>query len=265
MTKSYTIDRKTAAELLNVSVRTIDRYLKSGKLSSRHRRRNVYISREDVLEEMAQKGIDIDGAVDPAVRKASGSVDNKVNDVVSETEDDEYEEIPVKQEFTQPEPAVVEQQPIYVAPQDFTGARSGLEDKVADSLDFYKNLYEVTKVELDEKSEKLEKMTFRLGQLEAKVEEMVPLVEFKKQQALLEENAAGYRAAIEKEKTARVESESDLMRKIEQKERDLDRHLAKINDLKRDVYTEQKNKAVFAILTFMLLAALPIVWLALSS
>jgi hypothetical protein len=262
MTKSYTIDRKTAAELLNVSVRTIDRYLKSGKLASRHRKRNVYISREDILEEMDQKGIEIEGAVDPAVRKTSGSVDNKINDVVGTTEDDEYEEITVKQEFSEPQP--VQQQPVYVPQPEFVGASSGLEDKVADSLEFYKNLYEVTKVELDEKSEKLEKMTFRLGQLEAKVEEMVPLVEFKKQQALLEENAAGYRAAIEKEKTARVESESDLMRKIEQKERDLDRHIAKINDLKRDVYTEQKNKAVFAILTFMLLGALPIVWLALS-
>lgn len=263
MMKSYTIDRKTAADLLNVSVRTIDRYLKTGKLSSRHRRRNVYISREDILEEMEQKGIEIDGAVDPAVRKTSGSVDNKINNVVGTTEDDEYEEIPVKQEFTEPEP--VQHQPIYIQQPEFVGASSALEGKVADSLDFYKNLYEVTKVELDEKSEKLEKMTFRLGQLEAKVEEMVPLIEFKRQQALLEENAASYRAMIEREKSSRVESESQLMRTIEQKERDLDRHIAKINDLKRDVYTEQKNKAVFAILTFMLLAALPIVWFALSA
>lgn len=262
MTKSYTIDRKTAADLLNVSVRTIDRYLKSGKLSSRHRQRNVYISREDILEEMEQKGIKVEGAIDPAIKKTSGTVDNKINDVVGTTEDDEYEEIPVKQEYTEPQP--IQQQPVYMQQPEYIGVNSALEDKVADSLEFYKNLYEVTKVELDEKSEKLNKMTFRLGQLEAKVEEMVPLVEFKKQQALLEENAASYRAAIEREKTIRIESESDLMRKIEQKERDLDKHIAKITDLKREVYTEQKNKAVFAILTFMLLAALPIVWFALG-
>jgi excisionase family DNA binding protein len=48
MSKTYNVSRETAAELLNVSTRTIDRYVKSGKLSYKKVANKVLLTQEEI-------------------------------------------------------------------------------------------------------------------------------------------------------------------------------------------------------------------------
>lgn len=50
---SYSIERKEAASILGVSLRTIDRYIKSGKLTAQKVGYHVYLARKDI-EDMQQ-------------------------------------------------------------------------------------------------------------------------------------------------------------------------------------------------------------------
>lgn len=43
------IDRKTASKLLSVSMRTIDRYIRSGKLFAREERGRIWLDRNDIV------------------------------------------------------------------------------------------------------------------------------------------------------------------------------------------------------------------------
>ncbi len=50
MSKTYNVTRETAAKWLNVSTRTIDRYIKNGKLSYKKIANKVLLAKEEVLE-----------------------------------------------------------------------------------------------------------------------------------------------------------------------------------------------------------------------
>jgi excisionase family DNA binding protein len=50
MTRNYSVTREKAAKLLGVSTRTIDRYVKSGKLSYKKVANKVLLAREEVAE-----------------------------------------------------------------------------------------------------------------------------------------------------------------------------------------------------------------------
>jgi len=276
MTQAYTIDRKSAAKYLKVSVRTIDRYLKKGVLSSMKRDRHVYILQDDIVNEMKKKDFDIPSVLDPKIKNISKQADTRIAELVSppSTTEEKYEDyenklnqrsfvrntdnIQARQNYHESYDQPIIQQPQIVAQS------SKLEDRVADSLDFYKNLYEVTKADLDDKVQQLNKVTFRLGQLESQVTTMIPLMEFKKQEKLLTETTNRYQTALNKERMQARQTEMTLMKQIEDKERDLHQYSQTIKDINHKLYLEEKNKHVFAILTFLLLTALPIVWLALK-
>lgn len=58
------IDRKTAGRLLGVSVRTIDRYIRGGKLPARELRGRIWLSRKDILEFRRSEGMPVKTAND---------------------------------------------------------------------------------------------------------------------------------------------------------------------------------------------------------
>jgi len=76
-------------------------------------------------------------------------------------------------------------------------------DKESDEMDgkIYKNLYIDTKKELKEKQERLEAATYRVGQLESQVKNMVPLLDYnRKEKELKEATIAIEQKAIESER-----------------------------------------------------------------
>lgn len=65
------IDRKTASKLLNVSVRTIDRYIRSGKIVARQKNGRIWLNKKEILtfpnsqESSVKQTVDMRNTVQP--------------------------------------------------------------------------------------------------------------------------------------------------------------------------------------------------------
>jgi Fe2+ transport system protein B len=220
MSETYNIDRKTAARLLNVSVRTIDRYLSSGKLASIKNNGRVWVSKADILSLSHRQTFDMTD-----MTRQHRHVDN-IADIDVDTVIHEPEIIVKKQETT----------------RDNT----------------YKELYANAKEELEDKQKQLDQATYRIGQLEAQIETMVPMLEFKKQQQLLAENADQYMKAIQQEEEKRKELARQLIGEIEKKKE-------LITEKEKEIENERLNKSIFAVILFVILCMQPVLWMLLKA
>jgi hypothetical protein len=219
MSQVYNIDRKTASRMLNVSIRTIDRYLSSGRLESIKNNGRIWISKADVLSLSHQQSFDGQDTT-----RQHRHVDN-IADRVRET--------------------------IVLEPDVMA------EIKETSNVDTFKDLYEKTQNELTEKQSLLDQATYRIAQLEAQIENMVPMLEFKKQQQLLSESADQYMKAVEIEETKRKEMARQLLGELEKKK-------VQIRTKEKELDTERLNKAIFAVILFVILSMQPILWILLK-
>jgi len=259
MTKTYTIDRKTASGLLDVSVRTIDRYIDKGMLSIRKDGRSVWIAKEDVVDEMIKKGIPVsdDIGIPEELKTVSEDVDKQVDTIIEDIhykQSDESEPLDLRQKHQEQEPFET------AAHSEVLDKSTPFKDKLFDTVDFYKSLYEVTKQDLDEKTEALNKMTYRLGQLESQVKNMVPQLDYKKQQQLIEQTTQKYNKMLDEERNMRKDMKTVLMKEIEEKEVRLNSQTSEMGKLRKILAAEQQNKAAFAIIAFILLFLIPVMW-----
>lgn len=162
----YNVDRKDASEFLGVSERTIDRYVRAGKLLCRKVGHHVYLSKEELLQ-------------------------------LKNTQD----EAPVR--VAEEDTTVVEHTPrVEEAPLDLSvpEAHTSVENAV------YRHLYEETRQELDKKQREVEALHYRLGQMEYEMKNTVPLLEYSKQKEhlevenkVLQEEAQFVRTTLEKQ------------------------------------------------------------------
>ncbi len=220
MANDYNIDRKTASRLLNVSLRTVDRYLSTGRLSSIKSNGRVWLSHENILSILKQMEADM---VDMSTH-VSWQHDSAAKTVDSDAD------IPLESEI--------------------------VDDTVSSerqSRNPYKQLYEETKVVLEEKQKLLDQATYRVGQLEAQITAMVPLVEFKQQQKLLAATTDEYEKAVREEEIKRERLAAKLLEQIDVREKTM-------IELDRELDAERLNKAVFAVILFMVLALQPVLW-----
>lgn len=137
------IDRKAAADMLKVSVRTIDRYLRKGALSKEEINGRILIRMKDLRPLMEQKAV---------LASALGT-------------DQPDEEIPtntVHAEYQSPDSSIISN------------------SAAQEDLQIYKKLYEELQEELKLKQERLEGANYRVGQLEGLLKESVPLLEYRK-------------------------------------------------------------------------------------
>lgn len=152
------VDREEASEILKVSTRTVDRYIRKHKFKTRKDGRRVLMKRADVdriIQEqigqfVEQKNINLDKKVDS--NNAQSETQITVKDVKVESVKKSADK-----EKSQKEEAV------------------------------YKNLYTEAKKELKEKQERLDAATYRVGQLESQVKSMVPMLEYSKKEKELKE------------------------------------------------------------------------------
>ncbi len=148
--RQYNLSRKEASVLLKVSIRTVDRYLKSKKLSTLEYDGRIWLSREEVegfsMLGKVDKGVDnVDTLstplstpvyVDNIDKTVDIDVDNKVDTVYSVSTSK-----PSRQDST------------------------------------YKKLFNEMQIELREKQERLELANYRVGQLECQVRNSISLIE----------------------------------------------------------------------------------------
>jgi excisionase family DNA binding protein len=164
MSTTY-VDRDEASKILKVSTRTIDRYVRKFRFKTRKDGRRVLIKRNDVdkiIEDHIGHFVDMSStSVD--FKMDSQNVDNKVANV-----------------------------------SNFEVKNIKLEEKAKEDEKVYKQLYIDVKNELKEKQERLEAATYRVGQLEAQVKNMVPMLDYnRKEKELKEANIAIEQKAIE--------------------------------------------------------------------
>lgn len=138
LTNNYTIDRRAASRLLKVSMRTLDRYVKAKKLSTKIVDGRIWLNRDEVGGFRVAKGESIMvGKVDMSTSKMS--IDDNV-DIVS---------------------------PLSTTPRKERGGKA-----------LYKKLFQDLRDELHEKQERLEIANYRVGQLEAQIRNSIPLLEY---------------------------------------------------------------------------------------
>ena len=146
---NYKIDRKAASELLNVSLRTVDRYAKSKKLSTVVVDGRVLFNESEIKQFLGSRQV-----VD-SVDMSTGhlSIDNMV---------DKVDNVDKKG-------------------QDFVHSVSTLSTspkKREGESEVYKKLFSEMKEELHEKQERLEIANYRVGQLENQIKNSIPMLEY---------------------------------------------------------------------------------------
>lgn len=186
LNRSAIIDRQAASRLLKVSVRTIDRYIRRGKLLARIQNGRVWLNKKDI------------------------ATFSEARSVVARAQVDMRQKSPPK--------------PMASRTPD-TG--------------FYRDLYEEAKRALGDYQQKLEQATYRIGQLESQV---------------LHRNLAPDVSALGRERSSENFSAELLRKDLHDRERDM-------LLLQQAVRHEHTGKIIFAVLTYILIGLLPLVWL----
>lgn len=154
------ISRKDAARLLKVSIRTVDRYVKSKKLSTVEENGHIWLLKGEIVNFNSRQVVDmsidnvdslsthlstvvdvdrVDRTVDKTVDRVDTTVDNRV---------------------------------------DKKGSVVNFLTTVKKKSNTYKKLYYELQEDLKEKQERLEIANYRVGQLEAQVRNSVPMLEY---------------------------------------------------------------------------------------
>lgn len=174
------IDRKMAAKMLKVSIRTVDRYITSKKLSIERVDGRIWMGKKEVQALRRRQQVDkvnIAGNMEMSIDKdLSTDVDMAIDtvDILSTSQNP-------KRQVQSPNSA----------------------SKI------YKNLYEELREEYRKQQERLEGANYRVGQLEAKVFDSVPLLDH---QRLLSEEKAMRFEMEEKVETIRERLEKNIER-----------------------------------------------------
>jgi len=168
----FGLDRKTASRLLKVSIRTVDRYIKSKKLSTSVIDGRVWLSKkelEGIREEKNRKTATHRVDMSTPAMSIDDGVDNV--DRVELIDQGNVDSVSTK-----------------------TRKR-----KTANAV--YKKLYIDQKEELHEKQERLEIANYRVGQLEAQVKNSIPMLEYHQERYQVEKHEKSLQTKIEEQNT----------------------------------------------------------------
>ncbi len=145
MSDTFTVDRNSASEILGVSIRTLDRYIRQGRL--RARKINGFVKLDESEIQAFQTGY----TPNPAAKTVEELSQERIHQSLDEPVIDVHTEVS----------NILEEETI-------TEQNSG---------GVYEILYKETKEELQEAQHRLEMANYRVGQLESQVQNSVPLLE----------------------------------------------------------------------------------------
>lgn len=180
---NYNLSREAASRLLKVSIRTLDRYLKSKKLSSSLIDGRIWLNKAEI------EGFKLSRRGDRDVDKLPVSTSEMSTDFYVGNADN-----------------------IEVLSQDNVDFMSTKTSPKAEKFN-YKNLYEELKGDLREKQERLEIANYRVGQLEAQIKNSIPLLEYHRENY--------YRKQEEGKLNQKIKESEEIIQKLHQKTRHL--------------------------------------------
>lgn len=140
---SQKIDRKTAAKQLKVSIRTVDRYIKSGKLKTDKENGRIWLYKKEINQIQSR---------------------HKVDNVDNEMSIDKVDSSATKNVHSLSTPKT----------------RKAAEESKNTDNEVYKKLYEELHEEAKISRKRLEAANYRVGQLEAMVKESIPILDHQK-------------------------------------------------------------------------------------
>ena len=147
--EKYKLDRKAASKLLKVSIRTLDRYIKSKKVSTRNINGRIWLDKKELQNyKDRQSG---------QVRVGKNNLPTQGVSTDKETTEDDK---------------------IIVYEKNERQKISARKEKRDDTLVVYQKLYQGLKEELKEKQERLEIANYRVGQLETQLKNTMPLIQY---------------------------------------------------------------------------------------
>ena len=154
MPKTMYIDRIEASKILKVSTRTVDRYMRKHKFKTRKDGRRVLI-----------KKVDIDKIIKENIGRLIDIKEDNLNEILNEnkTTDLTVKDIKIKK------------------------IKKESSEKQSVEQAIYKELYTEVKKDLTKKQDRLEAATYRVGQLESQVKNMVPMLDYNKKDKALQE------------------------------------------------------------------------------
>lgn len=223
------IDRKQAADLLNVSIRTIDRYIHKGTLSKEEINGRIFIPLDDLNPLLEQKKIQNQYLSNlSSESKKQQSRHGRIKSAEPEAMGESAIDSSIEATYTDKSyPATL--------------------STVSGGNDIYQKLYQELQEELKVKQERLEGANYRVGQLEGLLKESVPILE--------------YRQALGLEEQKRQELESVLKNFEQQNEllsQTLDSKTVEIDQVSEKLATEKFNKKVFVIILVILFLLQPL-------
>lgn len=152
---SHTILRKSAAEILDISLRTLDRYVRKNNLTAVRRGRELYFEGKEIM-------------------KLKAELKGNTKEASQNSDFDEVEKARKKEEAE-----AMAAEPLDELDVGFAKIRDELLRRSPEE-GIFKALFEKNDQELKETRKKLDMATFRLGSLEAQLKSMVPLIEYRK-------------------------------------------------------------------------------------
>lgn len=158
LSHKFSMSRKEAADILDVSTRTLDRYIRDKKLNSRKRKGNIYLNEEEVQNFQVSRFQNQHGASPDVPGRAHRHVNNTT--VSAETTIDA-------------ETGAIEESTPEVGNEELVKATA--REAV------FEELYHLSRRENREVANKLDSANYRLGQLETQLKHSVPLLEYREQ------------------------------------------------------------------------------------
>lgn len=218
------IDRKAASRLLKVSIRTVDRYINTKKLSVKKKDGRIWLNRSQILQfhNRANSRQTVDRS------KIKMSIDKLVSTPVDMSIDNVH--------FVS-----TSRPPISAHVRDITGditAPIAASKNTEIYTEIYKKLFEELQAELKIKQERLEGANYRVGQLEALLKDTIPRLDH--------QHALNAKKAAQEELSQRLENEQFNGQQLQTKLKE-----------------EKLDKIVYLIILFIIMLLQPL-WLLLS-
>lgn len=257
------IDRQTAAEILSISQRTLDRHIKNKRLYSRKVNGRIWLDEEEVR--MFKKARE-QGVLEDTTRRHQTLKNDENHGIINiDTSRHDVDKVDTDSSLTAIQEEVLsllEQQvlhndkieenvviqPLHIAQNTVKNVNPTIPSMTPYapqnsgqfayyySEGIYQKLYEELKEEYRLNQKRIESANYKVGQLEAQIESMIPMLEYRKQKEQFRKLESGLKVQIEK-------------REIQLKK------------ARRLVQSEQLNKWIFAILAVSLIVLQPIIWL----
>lgn len=153
------LDRKQVADILKVSIRTIDRYISRGVLPKKEIGGRIFIRSNDLKSFMEKKRLGTEALEENSQNIPDFNLERgrPINNFSTENSTQANSEV-----------------------GDYAELEVMKQNSSENDQTIYQKLYEEAQEELKTKQERLEAANYRVGQLEGVLKETVPLLEFKK-------------------------------------------------------------------------------------